>query len=179
MSTDILLLHGFASTGESYFLPSLRERYKAEHTVHAPSFPSPNEPHIDAWTSVYESLPTKSFKAVIAHSLGGSFALSLLSRGLLDCESLMMIGSSPGPKEHAGMNTFLKYPVDFDTIRTRAGEIVTVQSLDDPWTFPEYGLVMIRHTRSYGMVFADQGHFEKDHLPESVLSTLDRMVISE
>jgi hypothetical protein len=88
-----------------------------------------------------------------------------------------MIGSSPGPKEHTGMNTFLKYPVDFEIIRKQAGEIVTVQSLDDPWTFPEYGLVMIRHTRSYGLVFADKGHFEMEVLPESVLFTLDRLVL--
>lgn len=136
------------------------------------------EPHIDQWTEEIFKLPTRSFDLIVAHSLGGTFALGLLSRGIVHCKSLVMIGSSPGPKLKDSLNTFLKYPLDFPKVVSQLEKVVTVQSLDDPWTFPEYGLLNIRYTngKGYGMIYADKGHFEFPELPEEILRTLDALM---
>jgi predicted alpha/beta hydrolase family esterase len=173
----LLLLHGFASSSRSYFLPWLKSRYETEgHTVSAPDFPEPHAPHVDQWTQAYEQLHQTEFNAVVAHSLGGTFALSLLSRKLLACDLLIMIGSSPGPKDNPHMNTFLKYPLDFDAARSNAKEIVTVQSFDDPWTLPEYGIVNVKQSKGYGLFYADKGHFETETLPEEVTAAIDAVM---
>lgn len=178
MKQSILLLHGFTCSSKSFFFPSLKKRYGKKYTVFVPDLPSPMHPDIDEWTEVIAHLPEKSFSIIIAHSLGGTFALSLLSRGIIHCNFLVMIGSSPGPKLHPLLHTFLKYPIDFPSIMSGVQKIVTIQSLDDPWTFPEYGILNIRYTKGkgYGMIYADKGHFETEDLPEEVLRTIDALL---
>lgn len=175
MKKSILLLHGFTGNSQSYFLPFLADRYSA-HTVFCPSFPDPNTPDIDAWTKVVKELPTKKFDLVVAHSLAGAFAVSLLGRGIIETKALVMISASSGPKNNPYMSSFLRYPLDFETVKKAVPTIVTVQSFDDPWTFPEEGILNVKYTGGYGLFFADKGHFETTDLPQEVLATLDRLL---
>lgn len=124
-------------------------------------------------------MPTHTFDLVVAHSLGGAFAFSLLTRGLLSCRTLVAIGSSPGPKDHPGMNTFLKYPIDFPLVRKRAERIIVVQSFDDPWTHPEYGIILLKHTNGTGLFYADKGHFDSADLPQDLLCIVDTAMSGE
>lgn len=177
---DVLLLHGFKCTSQSYFLPFLRQHCSAmEHSVHAPDLPDPQAPDVDRWTATIEALPAKAFDLVVAHSLGGCFALSLLSRRLITAKSLMLISTSPGPKELPVMQSMLKYPLDLEVIASRTPRVVIVQSLDDPWNFPEYGIVTLRHMKGLAMFFADKGHFETPGLPGDVVAMIDRMLAGQ
>lgn len=178
MKKSILLLHGFTCTSDSFFFPSLKRRY-AEHSVYAPDLPSPHDPHIDLWSAGVTDLPIHRFDLVIAHSLGGTLALSLLSRDLIHTSALIMIGSSPGPKMLPSLNTFLQYPIDFPNIIKKTPNIITVQSLDDPWTFPEYGLLNIKYTKGYGLIFANKGHFETSTLPSPILHIIDSILTKD
>lgn len=170
---SILLLHGFVSTSDSYFLPSLKKRY-ALHRVFAPDLPDPAHPDLDAWTAAIEALPVRELDLIVAHSLGGTFAWSLLSRKVISCKTLVTLGSSPGPKEHADLQGFLRYPLNFAAVREQVRTSLLVHSLDDPWVFPEYALVAMRHTKGRTLFYTDQGHFEQEELPEEVLTLLDR-----
>lgn len=171
---SMLLLHGFKSSADSYFFPSLRRKYEKNHTVAAPNFPLPDEPEIDKWTDAFTQTCTKDYDLVVAHSLGGAFACSLITRGLLTCKTLILIASSPGPKDDIHMNTFLKYPLSFPEVRKNAKHIFVVQSLDDPWTIPEYGLITLKHTEGTGIFYANKGHLEDPELPEEVVQCIDR-----
>jgi|GEM_PF-3626509 len=157
---------------QSYFFPSLKNRF-ATHDICALDYPNPKTPHIDEWTELFQTQNKSHFDLVIAHSLGGTFAWSLLSRGLLTCDVLVTMGSSPGPKDDPGMQTFLKYPLDYEKIRTAAKKIIVVQSMDDPWTIPEYGIVHLKHSKGTGLFYADKGHFETEELPEDVFRLLE------
>lgn len=171
---DVLLLHGFKCSSKSYFFPHLRTHFEAAgHTVFAPDFPTPEAPHIDAWTQVVDELPVHRFDLVVGHSLGGCLAWSMLTRGRLAAGTLAAISASPGPKEEVHMNTFLKYPLDFALINQRVEKTIVVHSLDDPWTYPEYALVSLRETKGIALLYADKGHFETDALPAEVLHAFD------
>lgn len=100
--------------------------------------------------------------------------LGLLSRGHLTADHLLLISVSPGPKEKPEMNNFLKYPLEFTRINAAAKNIVVAQSLDDPWTYPEYANVLVKDTKGTGMLYADRGHFESEALPDDILSVIDR-----
>lgn len=175
---DVLLLHGFKGTGTSRFLPSLTARYTANgHRVFSPDLPSPDQPHIDAWTETVRALPVQDFDLIVGYSLGGCLAFSMLSRSLISTRTLAVIGASPGPKDNEHMNTFLNYPLNFDVINERAKKTIVIHSLDDPWTYPEYAFVTLRHTRGTAMLYADKGHFETETLPDDLLETLDRTLV--
>lgn len=171
---DVLLLHGFKCSSQSYFFPHLKGYLeKAGHSVFAPDFPAPETPDIDAWTAIVDGLPVHRFDLVVGHSLGGCLAYSMLTRGRLAAGTLAVIGASPGPKENVHMNTFLKYPLDFAAINKRVGKTLVIHSLDDPWTYPEYALVSLRETKGLALLYADKGHFETPSLPEDVLAAFD------
>lgn len=174
----ILLIHGFVSTSKSYFLPSLSARYGKEHTVIAPDFPVPDQPDMDGWCAHLATVGATDVDLVIAHSLGAPFALSAIGRDKLTTKGLVMISGSPGPKEHPAMRAFLRYPLDLAAVRERVGHMLVAQSYDDPWVFPEYGAALIKHLKCPGVFFADQGHFEKDALPEILLAAIDRTLLA-
>ncbi|TSC79198.1 MAG: Uncharacterized protein G01um101425_698 [Candidatus Peregrinibacteria bacterium Gr01-1014_25] len=177
---DVLLLHGFKCTSQSYFLPFIRQHCAAAGvTVHAPDLPDPTSPDVDRWTAAVEALPVKTFDLVVAHSLGGCFALSLFSRQRITARSLMLISTSPGPKELPVMQSMLKYPLDLEVVAARMPRIVIVQSLDDPWIFPEYGIVTLRHMKGLAMFYADKGHFETPDLPGDVVAMIDRLIAGQ
>lgn len=71
------------------------------------------------------------------------------------------------------MNTFLTYPINFDAIREAGTKMITCQSFDDPWTNPEYGILLVKQGGGHGIFYADMGHFEMEILPNEVLQALD------
>src|SRR5210317_1614879 len=103
-----LLLHGFMSDENSFFLPNTKTELEAlNYEVYLKSYPNPQNPNIEEWVNSFLEFNLKEFDLVIAHSLGGTFALNLITRELLKAKILIMLGSSVGPKNNAGMNTFL------------------------------------------------------------------------
>lgn len=173
MGKKVLLLHGFNSSSKSYFFPALFQRYKDEHEIYVVDCPNPASPDIDVWTETVLDLKQKNFDLIVAHSLGGTLALSMLTRELITCRTLMTIGSSHGPKHDISMNSFLKYLISFETIRKLGTDIIVVHSFDDPWTHPEYGILLVKQSRGHGIFYADKGHFEMNILPKEVLQALD------
>lgn len=121
-----LLLHGFHSSSESYFFPNLKEVLREEgYEIIAPDMPNPTVPIIQEWIScITESLKSKNhINLVIAHSLGGTLALNLLSQELMSVDNLFLIGSSFGPEREVYLNNFRSGILDLDTINKNAKNI--------------------------------------------------------
>lgn len=164
-----LLLHGFMSNEESFFLPDTKNKLEAlNYEVFSKSYPSPNNPNIEQWTSSYLELNQKEYDLVIAHSLGGTFALNLITRDQLQTKKLVMLGSSIGPKNNAGMNTFLTPPLELEKVKANVAQIIIMQSFDDPWTLPVYGQVALQSLNAIGLFYSDKGHFETTTLPNEI-----------
>lgn len=177
MKKRALLLHGFHSTSASYFLPHTFAALEVKgYEVIAKSLPSPDEPSLQCWTDAL--LPEliavdHAVDLVVAHSLGGCFALQLLSQKLLRTQCLVLIGASFGPKNSDPLNSFVIPPFDLERIKVQAPRIYSVFSYDDPWTLPEYGALLIKQLRATGLVYSDQGHFEVDELPCDLLKLIE------
>ena len=166
-----MLLHGFLSSNQSYFLPKLHSDLKMlGHTVLSPSLSNPSQPILENWIMEIMDLVEGQTKldCIVAHSLGGLLALQLLSQNKIETKKLILISSSFGPKSLSVMNNFLSPPIDIDTIKNRAKKIYTVFSFDDPWTESEYGILQVKQLQSIGITYPNQGHFENDDLPEEV-----------
>ncbi len=174
MRPSLLLLHGYNSSSKSYFFPFLQERYKNSCDVFLPDLPGPTTPDVDVWTKAVLDCKQTHFTTVIAHSLGGALALSLLSRGLITADHLLLLCTSPAPKEMRVMNTVLKYPLEYEDIKKAVPDVLIAHSFDDPWTHPEYGMILIKELKARGIFFADKGHFETKDLPDDLLSYTDR-----
>ena len=175
-SKTALLLHGFTSTSNSYFLPKTREYLEDNgFEVCAPDLPNPDAPSLESWIAAVEPMLASvnhEFDTVVCHSLGGSLAFQLLSRHLLKAKKLFVIGSSYGPCANRDMNTFSSPAIDFNLVKEYTGSIYAVFSLDDPWTPSEYGLLTIKELGAIGLVFSNMGHFEVNELPKVVLDLL-------
>ena len=169
-----LLLHGFMSDKDSFFLPNTKEYLESlGFKVYLESFPSPKAPSLTEWVRTFKNINQSEFDLVIAHSLGGTFALSLITQGLMTTQKLVMIGSSIGPKENLDMNSFLTPALNLAKIIESTPEIFVLQSYDDPWTLPIYGQVSIQSLNAVGLYYADQGHFEVQRLPKHIWQLLD------
>ncbi len=169
-----LLLHGFMSDQDSVFLPHTKAHLaKLGFEVFLQSYPNPNHPTLTEWVQTFKNLNQSEFDLVIAHSLGGTFALSLITQGLMTTQKLVLVGSSIGPKENLNMNSFLTPSLNLAKIMERTPEIFVLQSYDDPWTLPIYGQVSIQSLNAVGLHYADQGHFEGEQLPKHIWQLLD------
>jgi predicted alpha/beta hydrolase family esterase len=164
-----LLLHGFMSDENSFFLPNTKTELEAlKYEVYLKSYPNPQNPNIEEWVNSFLEFNLKEFDLVIAHSLGGTFALNLITRELLKAKILIMLGSSVGPKNNAGMNTFLTPPLELEKVKASVPKIIIAQSFDDPWTLPAYGKVAVQSLNAIGLFYANKGHFETKSLPEEI-----------
>lgn len=166
-----LLLHGFMSTADSYFLPDLTTKLLANGLhIFAPSCPNPEAPQLSEWISCVTKTLGKQrhLEMIIAHSLGGLLALQLLSQNMIQADRLFMIGASFGPKENMAMNTFLNPPLNIEQIKRNTQKIYTAFSFDDPWTAPEYGILKVKQLDAVGIVYNTQGHFECSQLPQEL-----------
>lgn len=166
-----LLLHGFMSSSESYFLPDLKVKLEASGaTVLSPSCPNPETPELTDWIDCAKAAlgDRTEIEMIVAHSLGGSLALQLLSAGAIRANRVLIIGSSFGPEENPAMDSFTTKPLNFRKIKENAGKIYSAFSFDDPWTAPEYGNLNVKQLGAIGIVYGDQGHFELEQLPEEL-----------
>jgi len=166
-----VLFHGFSSSNDSYFLPTISNDLKTlGHTVLSPSLSRSEEPILDNW--IMESMDSignrKNLDCIVAHSLGGLLALQLLSQNKIKSNKLVLIGSSFGPKTLPEMNNFLYPPINIEKIKNNAENIYSVFSFDDPWTEPEYGILQVKQLNATGITYSNKGHFEDKDLPDEV-----------
>ena len=170
-----LLLHGFASTAQSYFLPSLATTLKESgYQVFCPSLPNSSEPECDRWIKQTHDLlgQETNIDLIVAHSLGGCLAMQLLSQQLITVNKLFMIASSFGPKSVGAMNTFLTPHFDLKAIQEQTKQIWAISSYDDPWTDHEYSALFVKQLNAIGIFMNGWGHFEVDELPDPIMKIL-------
>lgn len=171
----ILLLHGFVGHRGIHFFPFLRDRYGSRCEVLCPSLPNPSEPSLEEWSRCVSGLiGAPEVDITICHSLGGTLAMSMISRGKLRTRALVTIGSSHGPKNEDVMNNFLEPPLLVSRLR-QIEKFYAVASWDDPWTYPEYSILLVKQCGAVGLFYANQGHFETETLPREVLDLVDRL----
>lgn len=156
----------------TYFFPSLKKELLSFGEIVAPSFPNPEQPCFDEWRDYFvQNVIDQNFDLTVCHSLGGTFAMNLISQGVLSTRCLVTISSSHGPKSIDCLNTFLSPKIDLEKLKELEKYFV-IQSFDDPYTHPEFGTLLVKQANAIGLFYNNLGHFEVSELPQDVMSIL-------
>lgn len=172
----VLFIHGFEGSRNSNWLPWL-ERQLRQFNYEVINETFPNSEHPD-FVEIMEFLrdKTQDFTqndSIVAHSLGGFFALKLAEEKLLD--TLFLIAPAVGKQlDFDGFRTMwpdsdvdalqkiIEQGVDFNKVK--AQRKVVVFSDDDPYVPLE---VALNFDDSWQVVTVEgYGHFQKEQYPE-------------
>lgn len=172
----ILLLHGIGANGHSGFFPLLKDTFSKDSEIIAPDLPNTATPQCNEWVQATEDLVTgKEITITIAHSLGGTLAMNMISQGKLNTNTLMTIGSSHGPKDDKDMDTFLVPRIDISALKALE-HFYAVTSYDDPATHADYSALLVKQAGATGIFFDKWGHFLENKLPHLLMSMITQSI---
>lgn len=166
----VVILHGYGVSPEKMWFPWIHaELERIGLAVNIPAMPDPLRPDYKRWErAALEPVRRMTSRSLlVAHSLGGAFALRMLERHAKERIRAAILVSplfaSPFPaKQVLG---FFGYTIDWWTVRERAQEFVVLQAKDDP-------LVPFDHAFRYQealdadlKMFPKGGHFTGKKFP--------------
>ncbi len=171
----LLLLHGWGGNGDCEFFPQVKKIFQDKVNIIAPNFPNPQKPNIDKWIEkAKKEIGSKKIDVCLAHSLGGTFAMNLISQDLLKPKCLITVGSSHGPKDDKYMDRFLEPTIKMSKLKS-LNKFYAVASFDDPATNPEYSMLLVKQANATGIFYKDKGHFiQATPLPSEVIDIIKK-----
>lgn len=138
--------------------------------------PNKDAPQLAEWLEdIVHRTDSTTYDLCIGHSLGGTFAMQLVSQGVMAFNTLFVVGSSFGPKDSECMNSFLSPPLNIDKLKA-INQLYAVHSFDDPATDIEYGILTVKQLDAVGLFYSDQGHFLENTIPEDIKTLLDAVI---
>ena len=169
----VLILHGYLSSNQDFFLPNLVSELSKDAQVICPALPDPNNPKRADWVAAaLDTLNGAVPDMIIGHSLGGTLALILLEDGLVTTKSLFTLGSSHCPKDEEVLNSMLVPPISVSKLAKLPTNYFIVQSYDDPYTHHECASLMLKQIGGIGIFFHKQGHFLEKNLPSKLIAMM-------
>jgi len=140
MMKKAIIIHGTEGYPEENWFPWLKkELEQRDYKVSVPQFPSPPGvlPKISEWFEVLKDYEIDGDTLLIAHSLGGLFALRVLEKLDHPVKAAFFAGASVGVKPIKFYDGDLAFSggfdFDWDKIRNNAGHFVVFHSDDDPY----------------------------------------------
>lgn len=161
----VVLLHGTGGHGNIYWFPYVREHCeKHGMSVTSPDFPESDAPDLEKWlTHSKETFALDDQTILVGHSLGCSFALSLLQRTKTKIDKAILVA---GPYDktrtdvgYENVKSFLE-DYDWEVIKQNCREFVFIHSDNDPWDCDEQNAdLAFNHLGGTKIVMAGEGHF--------------------
>ena len=136
---NAIIIHGTEGYPEENWFPWLKKELEKEgYRVSVPQFPSPPivPAKISEWFDVLKNYEIDKDTLLIAHSLGGVFALRILEKLDYNVGGAFLVGTPIGEKPVANYDrdvAFSGYDFDWDKIKKNARRFVVFHSDDDPW----------------------------------------------
>lgn len=138
--------------------------------------PNKDAPQLTEWLEdLVKRTESSTYDLCIGHSLGGTFAMQLVSQELMTFKNLFVVGSSFGPKDSECMNSFLNPPLNIEKIKA-INKLYALHSFDDPATHIEYGILTVKQLGAVGIFYNDRGHFLDNTIPEDIKTLLDAVM---
>jgi len=164
---NAFIIHGTEGNPEENWFPWLkRELQKRGYDVFVPQFPSPPivPAKIGEWFNVlggYEPQINKD-TILIAHSLGGIFALRILERLKKPIKAACFVGTPIGIRpilNYDRDNSFSGFSFDWNSIRRNAGHFIVFHSDNDPYVSPKNGETLAKNLNVKLNYVPNAGHF--------------------
>lgn len=178
--TRVFLIHGWGGSPDNDWLPWAKTTLESRgYQVFAPNMPNTNHPIIKAWVSHLAELvgDLRADDIFIGHSIGCQTILRYLENAAGKVNKVILIApwftlSNLESDEMWHLaDPWFKIPMNFDTIKPKAKEFVTIFSDNDPWVPYEENVKLFRErlnptiitVHAKGHITADEGVTE---LPE-------------
>jgi predicted alpha/beta hydrolase family esterase len=185
----MFLSHGTEGYPEENWFPWLKDKLEKEGcNVYVPHFPSPPgvPAKISEWFAVlkhYERYLNED-AIVVAHSLGGLFALRILENILHPVKAVCFVGTPIGVMPIANYerdSAFCGFDFAWNTIQKNAKHFVVFQSDNDPYVSIGNGETLAKKLGVDLTFIPNAGHFNKsagftafEELFATIKSLLDR-----
>ena len=159
------IFHGTAGHPQENWFPWLREELeKRGCSVIVPQFPTPQGQTLENWRSVFERYAADFAQdtILVAHSLGGAFALRVLERSGVRIRAAFLVATPIGVlpiKNYDGDRLFIGKPFDWKKIRQRCGKFVVFHSDDDAMVSVGNGVELARNLDAELVRLPHAGHF--------------------
>lgn len=169
-ANHVVLLHGFASGADKHWFPWMHaELEKLGVRVNAPTMPSPIKPIYKDWVraGVAVARMWTPDTVVVAHSVGGPFALRLLQDAARSKVRAVIL-VSPLYSSLVSLPQLLKLlgqPVDWRALRSSAGSFEVIHAKNDPLVPFDHGLRYAESLNATLHLFEKGGHFNGRTFP--------------
>lgn len=161
----IFIIHGTGGHPQENWFPWLKQELeRLGCRVVIPQFPTPENQTPETWFNVLEGYRADytANTILVAHSLGGAFALRVLEKYPIRIQAAFFVGTPIGVrpiKNWEGDQPFIGKPFDYDAIRSRARRRVVFHSDDDPWVGVGNGIELASRIEAEFVHLTDAGHF--------------------
>ncbi|MBI5227309.1 alpha/beta hydrolase [Candidatus Micrarchaeota archaeon] len=183
--TNIFIIHGTGGhPGENWFPWLKQELENLGCKVIVPQFPTPQNQTPETWFEVFDK-HKKDFNSdtlLVAHSLGGAFALRILERSPIKINAAFFVGTPIGVrpiKNWDGDQPFIGKPFNWTKIKSNCENMHVFHSDDDPFVGIGNGIELAKnlnadftHLPSAGHFNAKAGYTKFDLLLEKIKSLL-------
>jgi predicted alpha/beta hydrolase family esterase len=136
----VVIVHGAYGSPDVNWFPWLSKELRARGVrVDVPTFPTPEGQTLTSWLSAFQQQigPVTSDMVLVGHSLGPAFILRLLATTPLQVKGTFMVAPFIEPLQIERFDvpnrTFLEGPLDWGSVRERAGFIRIYGSDNDPY----------------------------------------------
>lgn len=179
----IYLIHGWGGSPNNDWLPWAKtELENRGYEVIVPNMPGTDTPVIEAWVNHLTELvgEIKSNDIFIGHSIGCQTILRYLEKSKGKANKVVLVApwftlSNLSDNEAWNIaDPWIKTPINFDDIKSKANKFIAVFSDNDPWVPYQENLQLFKEKlnpkiitlHNHGHITADEGFTE---LPELLL----------
>lgn len=133
---NVVILHGTGETKESFWFPWLtKELQEKGYSVSLPALPNTDSPDLKNWLPVALKETYSPETILIGHSAGGPLQLSVLENINVKIKQAILIAGYARPPGGRSLSDepILQKAYDWEKIKNNVGDIVFINSDDDPW----------------------------------------------
>ncbi|MFH1520349.1 MAG: alpha/beta fold hydrolase [Candidatus Micrarchaeota archaeon] len=163
--TNVFIIHGTGGhPQENWFSWLKTELTKLGYNVIIPQFPTPENQTPKTWFDVFDRYKKDFDKEtiLIAHSLGGAFALRILEKSNIKINATFLVATPIGIrpiKNWDGDQPFIGNKFDWSKIKKNGGKFVVFHSEDDQMVCVENGIELAKELGAEIFIEKNAGHF--------------------
>jgi uncharacterized protein len=167
MQRNVFIFHGTEGHPEENWFPWLRGELEARgHKVFVPQFPSPPvlPARVSEWFDVLKDYEKdiNEDSVIVAHSLGGVFALRVLEKLDHPVCAVLLVGTPIGEKpilNYDRDSSFSGFDFDWERIKNKAKNFSVFHSDDDPYVSLANGKKLAKNLDVELTFIPNAGHF--------------------
>ncbi|MDO8553578.1 MAG: alpha/beta fold hydrolase [Candidatus Micrarchaeota archaeon] len=165
--TNVFIIHGTGGHPEENWFPWLKKELETLGCkVIIPQFPTPENQTPETWFAVFDKYKEHftSDTILIAHSLGGAFALRILERSKITIKAAFFVGTPVGVrpiKNWDGDLPFIGKPFDWNKIKSHTHRSIVFHSNNDPYVSLGNGELLAEKLDVQLTFIKNAGHFNR------------------